>query len=77
MVPSMGITPADARQIAKDYVVKQKAPYSEAKVRVSDFGQLAEGGHSVLVDVKLQTKGTTQYRVKMDDNGKIKRLVTR
>ena len=73
---SMPITPADARRLAKNHVVKQKAVSSDAKVRVSDFGKLADGSYSVLVDVTAG-KDTTRYRVKMDKNGKIQSLVTR
>lgn len=73
----MAVTPAEARRIAKDSVVKKKAPPSDAKVRASDFGKLADGGYSVLVDVTIQTKGTTRYRVKMDKNGSIMSLITR
>ena len=76
----MGITPAEARRAAKNYVVNHKALSSDAKVRVSDFGELADGGYSVLVDVTLgatQKKGTTRYRVKMDKNGDVKSFVTR
>ena len=73
----MEITPVEARQIAREYVAKQKNVSSDAKVRVSDFGKLAEGGYSVLVDVALQAKGTTRYRVKMDDGGKVQSLVIR
>jgi hypothetical protein len=72
----MPITPADARQVAKNYVVKQKAVLSSAKVTVTDFGKLADGSYSVLVDVTVG-KGTTRYRVKMDKNGKVQSLVTR
>jgi hypothetical protein len=75
----MSITPAEARQIARDHVVKQKAIPSDAKVRVSDFGKLADGGYSVLVDVALgatRTRGTTRYRVKMDGKGNVKSLVS-
>jgi hypothetical protein len=39
----MAITPIDARQIAKDYVVKQKVVPSDAKASVTDFGKLADG----------------------------------
>ena len=73
----MPITPAEARRVARDYVVEKKGVSSDAKVRVSDFCHLAGGGYSVLVDVKLQTKSTTRYRVKMDDNGNVKSFVTR
>jgi hypothetical protein len=68
--------PADARQVAKNYVVKQKAVSSDAKVSVSDFGKLADGGYSILVDVTVG-KGTARYRVKMDRNGKVQSLATR
>jgi hypothetical protein len=70
------ITSADARQVAKDYVAKQKAVPSDAKVRVSDFGKLADGGYSVLVDVTVG-RSTARYRVKMDKSGKIQSLLTR
>lgn len=68
--------PADARKVAKDYVAKQKAVSLNAKVRVSDFGRLADGGYSVLVDVTTG-KATAWYRVKMDKNGRVQSLVTR
>ena len=70
------ITSADARQVAKDYVIKQKVIPADAEVRVSDFGKLADGGYSVLVDVTVG-KGTARYRVKMDGKGKVQSLVTR
>jgi hypothetical protein len=73
----MAVAPAEARRIARDYVVKNKALTSDAKVRVSDFGKLANGSYSVLVDMTIQTKGVTRYRVKMDKNGNIMSLVTR
>lgn len=73
---SMPITPADARQVAKNYVVKQKTVPSDAKVRVSDFGHLADGSYSVLVDVTV-AGSTVRYRVKMDKNGKVQSLVIR
>jgi hypothetical protein len=72
----MVVAPAEARRIARDYVVKNKALTSDAKVRISDFGKLADGGYSVLVDVRIG-KGTSRYRVKMDKSGKIQSLVTR
>jgi hypothetical protein len=62
----VALAPAEARRIARDYVVKNKAPPSDAKVRVSDFGKLANGSYSVLVDVTIRTNGITRYRVKMD-----------
>ena len=68
--------PADARQVARNYVVKQKAVPSDAKVSVTDFGKLADGGYSVLVDVRVG-KSIARYRVKMDKNGKVQSLVTR
>jgi len=74
----MAVAPAEARRTARDYVVKKnKALPSDAKVRVSDFGKLANGSYSVLVDVTIQTKGVTRYRVKMDKNGNITSFVTR
>jgi hypothetical protein len=73
----MAVAPAEARRIARDYVVKSKALPSDAKVRVSDFGKLANGSYSVLVDMTIQTKGITRYRVKMDKNGNITSFVTR
>ena len=73
----MGITPAEARQVARDHVVKTKAPPSGAKVRVSDFGELADGGYSVLVDVIQAKKPKVRHRVKMDSNGKVTSFVTR
>jgi hypothetical protein len=73
---NMAITPAEARRIAKDYVVSHKSLSSDAKVRVSDFGKLAGGGYSVLLDVTL-AKGTTRYRVKMDKDGKVESFVAR
>lgn len=72
----MPITPSDARRVAKDYVLKNKAPPSDARVAVSDFGKLADGSYSVLVDVTIG-KTRTRYRVKMDKNGKITSFVTR
>jgi hypothetical protein len=72
----MAITPAEARKLAKEYVVSQKKLSSNVEVRVSDFGKIADG-YSVLVDVTLAAKGTTRYRVKMDGDGKIKSFVTR
>lgn len=74
------MNPAEARRIARDYVVSKQAPPSDAKVRVSDFGALSDGGYSVLVDVTLGTtrsKDRTRYRVKMDKNGKITSFVPR
>ena len=44
---------------------------------ISDTLQLANGSYSVLVDVTIQTKGITRYRVKMDKNGNIASFVTR
>jgi hypothetical protein len=75
----MGITPADARRIARDYVVNEKGLPSDARTRVSDFGALADGGYSVMVDVTLgsQEKVATRYRVKMDVNGNVKSFVPR
>jgi hypothetical protein len=73
------MTPTEARQVAKDYIVKQKALTSDAKLKVSDFGKLANGGYSVLVDVTVgvsQRKNRTRYRVKMDKNGKVESFVT-
>ena len=75
----MAITPAEARQLAKNYVVRHEALSSDAKVRVSDFGELTDGGYSVLVDVTIgpiQTR-RTRYRIKMDKNGKVKSFITR
>jgi len=72
----MAITPAGARRIAKDYVTSQKAFPSEAKTRISDFGALADGGYSVMVDVTLGNR-TTRYRVKMDENGNVRSFVPR
>ena len=73
----MVVAPAEARRIARDYVVKNKSLPSDAKVRVSDFGKLSDGSYSVLVDVTIQTKGSTRYRVKMDKNGNITSFITR
>jgi hypothetical protein len=73
----MTVAPAEARRIARDYVVKKKTLPSDAKVRVSDFGKLADGSYSVLVDVTIGANGTTRYRVKMDKNGKVTSFVTR
>jgi hypothetical protein len=76
----MVITPAEARQAARDYVLKKEAPSSEANVSVSDFGKLADGGYSVLVDMTIgssQRKNRKRYRVKMDENGKVRSFVTR
>lgn len=72
----MAITPAEARQIAKDYVVNKKRLASDAKVKVSDFGKLADGGYSVLVDVTIGSN-RMRYRVKMDNNGKVSSFVAR
>lgn len=76
----VAITPAEARRLAKDYVVKKKAPPSSASVTVSDFGKLADGSYSVLVDVKdgpRTEKNRVRYRVKMDAKGEITSFVTR
>jgi hypothetical protein len=73
---SVPMSPADARRVAKNHVVEQRTVPSDAKVRVSDFGKLADGGYSVLVDVTIG-KGTARYRVKLDKNGKVQSLATR
>ena len=77
LLTRVAVAPAEARRIARDYVVKNKALPSDAKARVSDFGKLVNGSYSVLVDVTIQTKGTTRYRVKMDKNGSITSFVAR
>ena len=77
LADEMAVTPGEARRIARDYVVKNEALPSEAKTRVSDFGKLADGSYSVLVDVAVQTKGVTRYRVKMDKNGRVTSFVSR
>jgi hypothetical protein len=77
LVIRIAVAPAEARRIARDYVVKNKALPSDAKVRVSDFGKLANGSYSVLVDLTIQTKGITRYRFKMEKHGRITSFVTR
>jgi hypothetical protein len=73
------VTPAEARRIARDYVAKVKALPAGTIVRVSDFGELADGSYSVLVDVMPGTRAEarTRYRVKMDKRGKITSFISR
>lgn len=63
-------------QVTKDYIIKQNAVSPDSKVRVSDFGQLADGTYSILVDIVVR-KNTERFRVKMGKNGKVQNLVTR
>jgi hypothetical protein len=75
----MGMTPAEIRRVARDFVAREKALPSDAKTRVSDFGRLAGGGYSVLVDVVLadREESAARYRVKTDENGKVTSVVLR